>query len=97
MPIRLVLADTGYDSEPNYCVARHELGVGTRIPAKNGRPGRNGLKGYYRRLMQRRLKAGPDKRCYGQRRQVETVKSMIKGNLGGSANFPGVLVNATIQ
>ena len=84
MPIHLVLADAGYDSEPNHRVARQELGVRTLIPAKNGRPGRNRLKGYYRRLMQRCLKAGPDKRCYGQRWQVETVNSMLKRNLGSA-------------
>jgi len=84
MPIRIALADAGYDSEPNHLAARQELGVRTLIPATIGRPGKNPLKGYYRRQMRRRLKAGPDKRCYKQRWQVETVNSMIKRNLGSA-------------
>jgi len=84
MSIGTVLADAGYDSEHNHFVARRELGVKTLIPATSGRPVSGPPKGYYRRLMRRRLKAGPDKRCYGQRWQAETVNSMIKRNLGSA-------------
>ena len=84
MPLRVALADAGYDSELNHQMARQELGIRTLIPATNGRPARHPRKGYYRRLMRRRLKAGPDKRCYKQRWQVETVNSMIKRNLGSA-------------
>jgi len=84
MSIDMVLADAGYDSEPNHFAARRELGTRTLIPATIGRPGSNPLKGYYRRLMRRRLKAGPDKRRYGQRWQAETVNSMLKRNLGSA-------------
>jgi hypothetical protein len=84
MSIRIALADAGYDSESNHLAARRELGVRTLIPATTGRPCSNPRKGYYRRQMRRRLKAGPDKRCYKQRWQVETVNSMIKRNLGSA-------------
>ena len=84
MPLAVVLADAGYDSEANHQMARQVLGVRSLIPATAGRPGANGPTGHYRRLMRRRLKAGPDKKCYGQRWQVETVNSMIKRNLGSA-------------
>ncbi len=84
MPLAVVLADAGYDSEANHQMARQVLGVRSLIPATCGRPGAAGPTGHYRRLMRRRLKAGPDKKCYGQRWQVETVNSMIKRNLGSA-------------
>jgi hypothetical protein len=84
MPLEMVLADAGYDSEDNHRLARDELEIRSLIPATCGRPGANGPKGHYRRLMQRRFKGGPEKRFYGQRWQVETVNSMIKRNLGSA-------------
>jgi hypothetical protein len=78
------LADAGYDSEDNHRLARDELGIRSLIPATCGRPGANGPKGHYRRLMRRRFQGGPDKRHYGQRWQAETVNSMIKRNLGSA-------------
>jgi len=84
MPLRMALADAGYDSEPNHLAARCELGVRALIPATIGRQSSNPPKGYYRRLMRQRLKGGPDKRRYGQRWQAETVNSMLKRNLGSA-------------
>jgi hypothetical protein len=84
MPLHVALADAGYDSEANHRLAREVMGVRSLIPALIGRPGKNPLKGRYRRQMQRRLKAGPDKKRYGQRWQAETVNSMVKRNLGSA-------------
>ena len=84
MPLEMVLADAGYDSEDNHRLARQELGIRSVIPATCGRPGAKGPTGYYRRLMRRRFKGGPDKRHYGQRWQAETVNSMVKRNLGSA-------------
>ena len=84
MPLAVVLADAGYDSEANHQVARKVMKVRSLIPATIGRPGAAGPTGHYRRLMRRRLKAGPDKKCYRQRWQVETVNSMIKRNMGSA-------------
>jgi len=84
MPLEMVLADAGYDSEDNHRLARDELGIRSVIPATCGRPGAKGPTGHYRRLMRRRFKGGPDKKHYGQRWQAETVNSMLKRNLGSA-------------
>jgi len=84
MRLETALADAGYDSEDNHCLARDELGIRSLIPATCGRPGANGPTGHYRRLMGRRFKRGPEKKFYGQRWQAETVNSMIKRNLGSA-------------
>jgi hypothetical protein len=84
MSVTVALADAGYDSEANHWMARRVLGVRSLIPATIGRPSAHGPTGHYRRLMRRRLKTGSDKRCYGQRWQVETVNSMVKRNMGAA-------------
>lgn len=73
-----VLADAGYDSEPNHQYA-HDHGVRSFIPAKHGRPSKKPPTGRHRRRMRQRLDKhyGP----YGQRWQVETANSMIKRRL----------------
>ncbi len=73
-----ILADAGYDSEPNHQFARDKLRLRTIIPAKHGRPTGKLASGRYRRLMQRRFDAD----TYRQRSQVETVMSMIKRRQG---------------
>jgi Transposase DDE domain len=82
MRLSWVVADAGFDSESNHQAARRNLKIRSLIPATCGRPG--APKGYYRRLMRRRLQRHPDKRRYGQRWQVETVNSMVKRNLSSS-------------
>jgi len=84
MSLTMALADAGYDSEANHQTARGVMRTRSLIPATIGRPGAGAPTGHYRRLMRRRLKAGPDKKCFGQRWQVETVNSMIKRNLGSA-------------
>lgn len=84
MPLAIVLADAGYDSEDNHRLAWDELGIRSLIPATCGRTGANGPSGHYRSLMRRRFKGGPDKKYFRQRWQVETVNSMIKRNMGSA-------------
>ena len=82
LPLGLVVADAGYDSESNHRAARQDLKIRSLIPATCGRPGK--VKGYYRRLMRRQWKRGVDRRRYRQRSQAETTNSMMKRNLGSA-------------
>ena len=79
-----VLADAGFDSEPNHRHARLRRGVRSVIPATSGRPTTKRLTGRYRQLMRTRLNKSYCR--YGQRWQVETVYSMIKRRLGSAVN-----------
>jgi transposase len=77
---KTVLADAGFDSEPNHRHAREERHVRSVIPATSGRPTAKPPTGRWRRLMKRRL---TKEYCqYGQRWQGETGFSMIKRRLG---------------
>jgi len=80
VPIKMILADAGYDSESNHHYARDILAIATIIPPKHGRPSDKPPTGRWRNLMYKRF----DKKKYGQRWQIETVNSMIK-RLQGSA------------
>jgi hypothetical protein len=77
--IRDVLADAGYDSEPNHRYARESCGVRSFIPATIGRPTTKPPTGRYRRQMKQRLNKHYGH--YGQRWQGETGFSMIKRRL----------------
>jgi hypothetical protein len=79
--IKAVVADAGYDSEPNHCIARQDMGVRSIIPPNSGRPTEKLPTARHRRNMHHRFKRKADKKYYGQRWQVETVNSMIKRNL----------------
>jgi hypothetical protein len=72
-----IVADAGYDSEPNHAFARQNCRIRSIIPAKHGRPTTKPARGHYRRLMQTRF----DEAAYRDRVQVETVISMIKRRL----------------
>lgn len=74
-----VLADAGYDSEPNHRYAREERGVRSFMPATIGRPTPKPPSGRYRRQMKQRLNKHYGR--YGQRWQVECTNSMIKRRL----------------
>jgi hypothetical protein len=82
--VKTVVADAGYDSEPNHCFARNDMGVRSIIPPNSGRPTDKPPTGRYRRNMKNRFKRKADKGNYGQRWQSETVNSMIKRNLGSA-------------
>lgn len=75
------VADAGYDSEKNHCVARR-MRVRSVIPPRIGRPTSKPAAGRFRRLMQQRFARHADRRVYGQRAQSETVNSMMKRNFG---------------
>jgi hypothetical protein len=80
--LRTVLADAGYDSESNHRIARCDMGLRSIIKAGIGRPSKKPPRGYYRRIMSKRLKGSQKGKPYGQRAQAETVNSMLKRNLG---------------
>lgn len=81
--IRTVVADAGYDSEPNHRIARDDMGLVSLMPATKGRPNSSGRPtGTYRRQMQRRFRRDGGGPLYRQRAQAECVNSMIKRNLG---------------
>jgi hypothetical protein len=80
--VKLAVADAGYDSEANHCIARQDLGVRSIIPPNAGRPSADPPTTRHRRNMRRRFARKADKKHYGQRWQAETVNSMIKRNLG---------------
>lgn len=80
--LRFVLADAGYDSEANHCIARQDMGVKSLIKTGVGRRSKKRPSGYYRRIMRKRLKGSQRGKKYGQRSQAETVNSMLKRNMG---------------
>jgi hypothetical protein len=80
--IRLVVADAGYDSHANHCLARKELGVRSLIKAGIGRQSDRAPVSQYRRMMKRQLAGSQKGKPYGQRSASECVNSMIKRNLG---------------
>jgi Transposase DDE domain/Transposase domain (DUF772) len=82
--VRVVVADAGYDSEANHCIARQDMGVRSIISPGIGRPTSKLPTGRWRRHMARRLARKADQKYYGQRAQSETVHSMIKRNLGSA-------------
>jgi hypothetical protein len=79
--VRTAVADAGFDSESNHCIARQDMGVRSIIPPYAGRPTSKPPVGRHRRNMHHRFKRRADKAQYGQRWQSETVNSMIKRNL----------------
>jgi len=83
-PVKVVVADAGYDSESNHRLARTDMGVRSIIPAGIGRPTGKPPSGRWRRHMARRFSRKADKGHYGQRSQSETVHSMVKRNQGSA-------------
>ena len=84
--IAATLADAGYDAEWVHQFFRDELDIRSIIPPKIGRPTEKLPSGHYRRQMTTYFKRPAERRCYGQRWQVETVMSMIKRRLGSTLN-----------
>lgn len=82
--VETVLADAGYDSEPNHRHARETCGVRSFIPATAGRPTTKLPTGRYRRQMKQRLNKHYG--SYGQRWQAESGFSMFKRRLGTAVN-----------
>lgn len=76
---RSMLADAGYDSEPNHQYAREKHNIRSYMPATHGRPTTKPPVGKYRRRMKQRL--NKDYGQYGQRWQAESGFSMLKRRL----------------
>src|SRR5690242_4951200 len=70
-PVKVAVADAGYDSEKNRCIARQEMGVRSIISPGIGRPTSKLPAGRWRRHMARRLKCKADQKHYRQRAQSE--------------------------
>ena len=81
--VKSVVADAGYDSEANHCIARQDMGIRSIIPPNSG-PSPNPPTARHRRNMYYRFKRKADSKFYGQRWQAETVNSMIKRNMGSA-------------
>jgi Transposase DDE domain/Transposase domain (DUF772) len=82
--VKTVVADAGYDSEANHCIARQDMSVRSIIPPGIGRPTSKRPRGRWRRHMAKRFARKADKKVYGQRSQSETVHSMMKRNQGSA-------------
>jgi len=82
--VKTVVADAGYDSEANHCIARQDLGVRSIISLGGGRPTSKLPTGRWRRHMAKRASRKTERKLYGQRAQSETAHSMIKRNLGSA-------------
>lgn len=78
--ISTLVADAGYDGEPNHKFLRDDLKIKSFIPPTRGRPTTKTPTGYYRAHMKKYFKRTL-KPTYGQRWQVETAFSMLKRNL----------------
>jgi hypothetical protein len=74
-----MLADAGYDSEPNHHYARLTHKIRSYMPATHGRPTTKSLTGRFRRQMKQRLNKNYGN--YGQRWQAESGFSMLKRRL----------------
>jgi hypothetical protein len=83
-PVKVVVADAGYDSEANHRVARLDMSVRSVIPPGIGRPTSKPPSGRWRRHMAKRFARDADREHYGQRAQSETVHSMVKRNQGSA-------------
>ena len=82
--VATVVADAGYDSEANHCIARQDMGVRSIIALGIGRPTHKLPAGRWRRHMKKRFARKADQKQYGQRSQSETTNSMIKRNQGSA-------------
>ena len=77
LPVRLVVADKGYDAESNHEYAQEVLGARTMIPVRYRGPGIR-VGGRYRRRNLRDF----DEDAYHERAKVETVFSVEKRTMG---------------
>lgn len=77
-PVRLAVADKGYDAEKNHRFIREELHGLSIIPARRFRRGDCKTRGKYRREMRK----GYSVKAYHQRNMSETMNSTIKRTLG---------------
>lgn len=82
--VRAAVADAGYDSEANHCIARHDMNVRSIIAIGIGRPSHKPPSGRWRRHMKKRFARKADRKLYAQRSQSETAHSMMKRNMSSA-------------
>ena len=80
LPLSVVTADKGYDSEDNHLLVREELHAFSVIPARYEHVQIWRTHGRYRKQMKR----GYSKLLYNQRNKDETIMSVIKRLFGES-------------
>jgi transposase len=78
MPVKSLLADSGFDSESNHRLCRQQLGINSTIAVNERNLKYGKIGGFFRKAMKRRF---PNKK-YRQRWQVESVFSRFKRRLG---------------
>jgi len=78
MPLSIVVADMGYDSEYNHKFVREELDALSMIPARFQDLAASDTPGRYRGMMKRTF----DAKLYHQRNKNETIMSVIKRMFG---------------
>jgi len=79
LPIKVLLADSGYDSEYNHELCRNQLGIRQTVIAINDRNRKySPMTGYFRKQMKQRF----PKKKYRQRWQIESIFSRFKRRLG---------------
>jgi IS5 family transposase len=83
-PVKVVVADAGYDREWAHMLARDDMSLISIIPPRGGRPTTRPPRQHYRRVMYDAFADGSVATQYGQRWQVETVNSMLKRNHGSA-------------
>jgi hypothetical protein len=77
-PVKMAVADKGYDAEKNHLFIREELGGMSIIPARKFKRGDCKTRGKYRREMRQ----GYSIKTYHQRNMSETMNSTTKRMLG---------------
>gem|GEM_PF-332394 len=85
-PVKIVLADKGYDSESNHEYAQEILGARTVIPVRASSRPKIKMRGRRRKRMAREF----DEREYHQRAKAETVFSVEKRIMGSYVQSRGV-------
>lgn len=79
IPVKSLLADSGFDSEYNHRICRQQFGISSTVIAVNDRNLKYGQTGGFFR---RRMKKNFPKVKYRQRWQIESVFSRFKRRLG---------------
>jgi hypothetical protein len=79
-PIKIVVADKGYDSEKNHAFCNEKIKAECIIPPRNKTKKKYKTKGIYRK----KLRHGYSKRKYHQRSKIESVFFVIKRLFGAT-------------
>lgn len=77
-PVKIVVADKGYDDEKNHVFCHEKIGAECIIPPRNKTKKKHRTHGYYRK----KLRHGYSKRKYHQRSKIESVFFVIKRLFG---------------